>query len=852
MRSGESPDNNQNKQINVLYEASQKLNSSLSLDDVYKTACEFMSIIAPNDGFAISHFDQPAQMILCRAYWMGNKWLDVRSFPPIPLEEEGKGTQSIVIRTGKSLLINDYQAQVKTATTRYFVDDTTNEITIDKPEDDDIVRSAMIVPLKFGGKVIGVIQVMSFRLNAYNEHQLRLLESLALHISSAGQNAQLFEQIQTELKERKNAEKALEKSVALKDAIIDNSPIGISVRSKTGKLLRHNSAWKKIWAITDEAILQDTTQEREKIQFNERDDYLKPFHNDIKRIYEKGGSFFIAEMATSRKKPNMAKWISQHFYSLPDADGNVDQVVILTEDITERKEAEEALRESELKYRLLIENTSDVVFCVNEKGAYQFTNRVFAATFNQSPEYFIGKTFWDVYPKEEADFRQAANERVFETGQIQSIEVTVPLPEKKLYFLAKANPIKDENGRVLLNLTTATDITERKRDELIKNIQYSIAQAVVATQELTELYETVRNNLSNLIDTTNFFIAFYDKENDRFSSPFERDEKDSIPVWPAEKSFTGYVLKQNKAVILNKNTMLKLIEAGALNAIGTLPESWLGVPFSIKDTITGVIVVQDYINPYAFDHHSVNLLSLIANQLSSYIERKQAEEALQESEKKHRILFDDSPDSYFILCDNILIDCNRSAIALFECERTNIIGKTIADFSPEYQPDGNLSATAAEKNVAETFKIGRKSFEWVHRTINGNDFWVDVSLSAMTMHGKAVIFASCRDITDRKNTEQKYREAEQKNTALALGITANHEINQPLMKIMGSLNLLEKKIEKTPEIQKHFDTITDALQEINDVLKIMRDVEKLEKISFRTYLDGQSMINFKSDDTKKN
>ncbi|PKL15970.1 MAG: hypothetical protein CVV49_18630, partial [Spirochaetae bacterium HGW-Spirochaetae-5] len=120
---------------------------------------------------------------------------------------------------------------------------------------------------------------------------------------------------------------------------------------------------------------------------------------------------------------------------------------------------------SELKYRSLIENTSDVVFCVNEKGEYQFVNNIFASTFGQKPEYFIGKTFWDVYPDEHADYRQEANRKVFETGEGQSLDVTVPLPDGVMYFLAKANPIKDENGVVILNLTTATDITQRKEFE---------------------------------------------------------------------------------------------------------------------------------------------------------------------------------------------------------------------------------------------------------------------------------------------------------------------------------------------------------------------------------------------------
>ncbi len=151
---------------------------------------------------------------------------------------------------------------------------------------------------------------------------------------------------------------------------------------------------------------------------------------------------------------------------------------------TERKRMEHTYKDSELKYRSLIEHSSDVVFCVDKNGEYKFVNQVFASTFGKTPDFFLEKTFWDIYPKEHADHRQATSIKVFETGESQSVEVVVPLPDRTSYYIAKANPVRDETGKVVLNLTHAIDITDRK-------------QAEAALSKSEEKYRTIIENMED-------------------------------------------------------------------------------------------------------------------------------------------------------------------------------------------------------------------------------------------------------------------------------------------------------------------------------------------------------------------
>jgi PAS domain S-box-containing protein len=231
-------------QLQLLYETSQRLNHTLELNQIYQETCNFMSLVAPNDCFAISAFDPATKLITCSAYFMENKRLDVSDFPSIPLEEEGKGTQSIVIRTGQSLLIDDYQARMKTTQTSYYVSDETNQIVNDVPPDEDVTRSALIVPLKIGGTVKGAIQVMSYRLSAFDESQLRMLEALALHVASAEQNAILYAQVQAELSERRQAEAALFEERDRLGLAVDATGLGMyDWNPKTGAVI-----YSELWA----------------------------------------------------------------------------------------------------------------------------------------------------------------------------------------------------------------------------------------------------------------------------------------------------------------------------------------------------------------------------------------------------------------------------------------------------------------------------------------------------------------------------------------------------------------------------------------------------------------------------
>ena len=135
-------------------------------------------------------------------------------------------------------------------------------------------------------------------------------------------------------------------------------------------------------------------------------------------------------------------------------------------------------------------------------------------------------------------------------------------------------------------------------------------------------------------------------------------------------------------------------------------------------------------------------------------EQERYKEMLQESENKYRVLFEDSPDAYWLMDEKGFLECNSAALRMFGFSNRSEFTNPAA-ISPQYQADGTLSSLAAEQRIAAAIRKGKETFEWLHLRKNGDVFSAEICLAMLKLGERPLIFVTARDITERKTAEAR-------------------------------------------------------------------------------------------------
>ncbi|HSE37271.1 MAG TPA: PAS domain S-box protein, partial [Blastocatellia bacterium] len=312
--------------------------------------------------------------------------------------------------------------------------------------------------------------------------------------------------------------------------------------------------------------------------------------------------------------------------------------------MSETAHSEAAQKQSLLAIIKAVEGSGDAiaVSASSREGTYynkKFTE-IFGSDFNGTGD----KSRLYVDPRIAAEVSQAVARGDSWSGEIEMRSRSGKIIPVSL----RSDAIRDDHGQVTGRIEIHTDISQRRRAELLQSALYRVAEMTGTTEELQAFFSGVHQIVSELMYAGNFFIALYDPETEIVSFPYFVDEADAPPASrKLKKGMTEYVLRTGKALLAPRETMHSMITAKEIEVIGTLPVDWLGIPLKVGDDTVGVLAVQSYKESARYGEADQHILTFVAQHISSALNRKRNQDALRQSEEMYRTILESIEDGYY-------------------------------------------------------------------------------------------------------------------------------------------------------------------------------------------------------------
>ncbi len=627
--------------------------------------------------------------------------------------------------------------------------------------------------------------------------------------------------------EERAAQRALAESERTLSTLMANLP-GMAYRCA------HDTAWTM--EFVSQGVQALTGYAAEDFLGNARFTYADIIHPDDRAMVREAtqaavaeGRSFVLEYRIVTADGSI-KWVWEQGRAVPNGEGELSTLEGFIMDITERKEAGEALAQERLLLRTVIDHLPDAVYVKDVHGRKLLANAVDVRNMGLSDEAeALGKTDADVYGSELARSFMADDRIVLEQGEpiLEHQDYLVDADGQEHWGLTTKLPLRDAQGNIVGLVGISRDITERRQQERHRALQALRIETLLRLHELAEasqneILDYVLDACLRITESERAFIGFVNEEGSDLSARFcvkEVGESCEAALewhdYVDEAGLWAECVRQREAVICNDYGEAQPAEKGFGQGHAPLRRV-LCVPIFEDERVALAGVAN---KRSAYDEEDSSALTALMNKLWEILRRREYEARLRESEERYRRLAENAPDLIF----------RYRLLPEPGMEYINAAVETITGYSPEecyadpllmmrlVHPED--APGMAELFFNQTIPSEPLFMRWIGK--DGVARWMETRvIPVYNEEGQlSAVEGITRDMTERVHEEEERQRLEQHLQDMqkieAVGRLAGgvaHDFNNMLQTILGYTELAIQDAPKGSPLQEYLAEIRAAGQ----------------------------------------